>query len=63
MHDNDDTKDDSDAAGLVKHSSIGELLDNLYQGDCSNIRMSTTASESNSDHEHNIRLEVEGISE
>ena len=63
VRDNDDTKDDSDAAGPVEQSGIRELLDDLYQGVCSNIRISTTAFESNFDHEHNIRLEVEGISE
>ena len=37
VHDDDDTEDDSDAAGLVEHSGIEELLDDLYQDTCSNI--------------------------
>ena len=37
VHDNDDTKDDSDADGPVKHSGIEELLDDLHQGACSNV--------------------------
>ena len=57
------TEDDSDTAGPVEHSGIGKLLDDLHQDACSNICMSTTASESNFDHEHNIRLKVEGTSE
>ena len=60
--DDDDTEDDNDADGSVEHRGIGELLDDLCQGGCSNICMNTTASESNSNHEHNIRLEVEGTS-
>ena len=56
VRDDNDTEDDSDAAGLVEHSGIGELLDNLHQDACSNVRMSTTVSKSNFDHEHNICL-------
>ena len=52
--DDDDTEDDSDAGGRVEHSGIGELFDNVHQGACSNVRLSTIASESNSDHEYNI---------
>ena len=63
VRDDDDTEDDSDVAGPVKHSGIEELLDDLHQGTCSNVRINTAASESNFDHEHNIRLEVEGTSE
>ena len=63
MHDDDDTEDDSDAGGSVEHSGIRELLNDLYQGACSNVCMSTTTSESNYDYDHNIRLEVEGTSE
>ena len=62
VHDDDDTEDDSDAAGPVKHSGIEKLLDDLHQDICSNVCISTTASKSNSDHEHNIRLEVKGTS-
>ena len=54
VHDDDDTEDDSDAAEPIEHSDIGELLDDLYQDVCSNICMSTSASEGNSDHDHNI---------
>ena len=63
VRDDDDTEDDSDAAEPIKYGGIEKLLDDLHQGACLNIRMSTTASESNSDHEHNIRLEVEGTYE
>ena len=63
MHDDDDTEDDSDANGPVEHTGIGELLYDLYQGACLNVWMNTAASESNSDHEYNIQLEVEGTSE
>ena len=59
----DDIEDDSDADGPVEHSGIGELLDDLHQDACSNVCMNTAASESNSDHEHNNGLEVEGTSE
>ena len=63
VSDDDDTEDDSDAAGPVEYSGIGELLDDLHQSACSNLCMNTTASESNSDYEHNIQLEVEGTFE
>ena len=63
VRDDNDTEDDSDAAGPVKHSGIEELLDNLHQGTCSNVWMNTAASESNFDYEHNILLEIEGTSE
>ena len=62
MHDDDDTEDDSDAAGPIDHSGIRELLDDLHHDACSNVRMSITASKSNSNHEHNIRLEVKETS-
>ena len=39
VRDDDDTEDDSDAAGPVEHSGIRELLDDLHQGVCSNVRM------------------------
>ena len=61
--DDDNTEDDNDTAEPVEHGSIGELLDDLHQGIYSNVYMSTSVSEGNSDHEHNIRLEVEGTSE
>ena len=61
--DDDDTEDDSDADGPVEHTSIGELLHDLYQSACSNVQVNTAASESNSDYEHNIQLEVEETSE
>ena len=54
VHDDDETENDSDANGPVEHSGIGKLLDDLHQGACSNVRMNTAASESNSDYEHNI---------
>ena len=63
VRDDDDTEDDSDAAGPIEDSGIGELLDDLHHDVYSNVRMSTTASESNYDHKHNIWLEVEGTSE
>ena len=63
VRDDDDIEDDSNVAGSVEHSGIEELLDDLHQGTCSNIHMNTATSESNSDHEYNIRLEVEGTSE
>ena len=64
VRDDDDTEDDStDGAGPIEYSGIEELLDDLHQGTCSNVCMNTATSESNSDHEHNIRLEVEGTSE
>ena len=63
VRDDDDTEDDSDATGPVEHSGIEKLLDDLHQDASSNIRMSTTTSESNSDHKHNIQLEIEGTSE
>ena len=59
VHDDDDTKDDSDAVEPVKHGGIGELLDDLHQDVCSNICMSTSTSEGNSDHKYNIQREVE----
>ena len=52
VRDDDDTEDDSDAAEPVKYGGIGELLDDLYQDVCSKVRMSTSTSEGNSDHEH-----------
>ena len=63
VRNDDDIENDSDAAEPVEHDGIGELLDDLHQGVCSNVCMSTSASEGNSNHEHNIRLEVEGTSE
>ena len=46
MHDDDNTEDNSDATEPIEHGGIGELLLNdLYLGVCSNIRMSTNASE------------------
>ena len=63
VRDDDDTEDDSDAAEPVEYGGIGELLDDLYQGVCLSIRISTGASEGNSNYEHNIRLEVEGTYE
>ena len=63
VHDDDDTEDDSDAAEPVEYDGIEELFEDLHQGVCSNICISTSASEGNSDHEHNIQLEVEGTSE
>ena len=54
MHDDDDIEDDSDAAEPIEHGGIGELLDDLHQDICSNVRMSTSTSEGNFDHEHNI---------
>ena len=62
VHDDDDIEDDSDVARPIEHSGIEKLLDDLHQDTYSNICMSTTASESNSDYEHNIWLEVEGTS-
>ena len=59
MHDDDDIEDDSDAAEPIEYSGIEKLLDDLHQIVCSNVCISTSASEGNSDHEHNIRLEVE----
>ena len=52
----DDTEDDSDAAKLAEHDGIRELLDDSYQDICSNVCISTSVFEDNSDHEHNIRL-------
>ena len=54
VYNDNDTEDDNDADGPIEHSGIGELLDDLHQGVCSNVRMNTAASESNSDHKHNI---------
>ena len=48
--DDDDIEDDSDVAEPIEYSGIGELLDYLHQGVCSNVCMSTSASEGNSDH-------------
>ena len=62
VHDDDDIEDNSDAVEPIEHGGIGKLLDDLHQGVCSNVRMSTIASESNSDYEHNIQFEVEGTS-
>ena len=61
VYDDDDTEDDSDAAGPIKHSGIEKLLDDLHQGASSNVRMSTTTSENNSDLEHNIHLRQKGL--
>ena len=55
--------DDSDTTEPVEHDGIGELLDDLHQGVFSNVRVSTSTSEGNSDHEHNIQFKVEGTSE
>ena len=63
VYDDDDTEDDSNTIESIEHSDIRELLDDLHQDVCSNVCMSTSASEGNSDHEHNIQLEVEGTSE
>ena len=50
VRDNNDTEDNSDAAKPVEHNGIGELLDDLYQVVCSNVCISISASEGNSDH-------------
>ena len=63
VRNDNDTEDDSDTAEPVKYSGIEELLDDLHQDVCSNVYMSTSASEDNSDHKHNIWLEIEGTSE
>ena len=47
----------------IEYDGIEKLLDDLHQDVYSNICMSTSTSEGNSDHEHNIWLEVEEISE
>ena len=63
VHDDNNNEDDSNADKTVEHDGIGELLDDLYQDIWSNVRISTSASEDNFDHEHNIRLEGEGTFE
>ena len=50
VHNDDDTEDDSDVTKPIEHDGIEELLDDLHQGVCSNVCMSTSASEGNSDH-------------